>query len=188
MPISVYIDNNIWDFLFERKIDLATALPREEFCICITREAEFEIPPIRNHELKIFIETTIEKCKIPVDMFFGFRDETLSQSEQRTGGFDAGRFASSEEIAFMTQQRTPLKERHKKKNPKTGLYKDEADISIAARSFHSVVLSRDSKPGPINDAYKQGGQVVFLNEFDRANMTLRDFIKSKLTELGMPLT
>ena len=33
-PISVYIDNNVWDFLFHRGIDLAKALPKEEFCIC----------------------------------------------------------------------------------------------------------------------------------------------------------
>ena len=45
-PLTVYLDNNVWDFLFRRAINLAEALPKDEFCVCITREAEFEIPPI----------------------------------------------------------------------------------------------------------------------------------------------
>jgi len=182
MPISVYIDNNVWDFLFNSKIDLSVALPSEEFCICITREAEFEIPPIQNikPELKEFIKTSIKKCDISTDSFFGLYDETVSQSEQRVDGLDVGRLASQEEIAFMDQQRTPLKLRHQKKSLKTKLYKDEADISIAARSFHSVVLSFDGKGGPINDAYKQGGKVIFLTNFEQSNLSLSDFIKRNL--------
>ena len=26
MPISVYLDNNVWDFLFDRQLDLAVEL------------------------------------------------------------------------------------------------------------------------------------------------------------------
>ena len=50
--------------------------------------------------------------------------------------------------------------------------------SLAARSFHSVVLSLDAKAGPINDAYQQGGKVVFLTDFDKSGMSLSDFIKA----------
>lgn len=179
MAISVYIDNNIWDFLFERKLNLAVELPRDEFCICITREAEFEIPPIplEKAELKSFIDDTIAKCGIRTDWIFGFNDDSLSQSEQRFAGFDQGRWASQDEIDFMVQQRTPLTVRTTKKNRKTGLYKDEADIALAARSFHSIVLSLDAKRGPINDAYTQGGKVVFLTDFDQSCVSLSDFIK-----------
>jgi hypothetical protein len=46
MPIGVYIDNNVWDFLFERNLDLSVELPSADFCLCLTSEAEFEIPPI----------------------------------------------------------------------------------------------------------------------------------------------
>ena len=75
----------------------------------------------------------------------------------------------------MNQQSTPLTPGKKKK---TKLYKDEADISLATRSFHSVVLSLDAKRGPINNAYKQGGKVVFLTDFDKSGKSLRDFIKA----------
>lgn len=177
MAIGVYIDNNVWDFLFSRNLDLSIELPREDFCICLTREAEFEIPPIPSAALKAFIDATISKCVIRTDSFFGFNDESLPQSEQRVGGFDVGRWASAEEIAFMRQQRTQL---GLSKKRKTKLYKDEADISLAARSFHSVVLSLDAKTGPINDAYKQGGKVVFLTDFDKSGMSLSAFVKAAL--------
>jgi hypothetical protein len=84
--ITVYLDNNIWDFLYDHKLDLGAELPREEFCVCITRETEFEIPPIQSCELKAFIKATIERCAIQTDSFFGFNDDSLPQSEQRVGG------------------------------------------------------------------------------------------------------
>lgn len=177
MAISVYIDNNVWDFLFKRQIDLSVELPRDEFCLCLTREAEFEIPPIplEKAELKAFIEATIAKCGIQTDSFFGFNDDSLPPDEQRYGGWDVGRWITPEEMAFITQQRTALKDSKKRL---TKLYPGEADISLAARSLHSVILSLDAKAGPINDAYKQGGKVVFLTDFDKSGISLSDFIKT----------
>jgi hypothetical protein len=173
MAISVYVDSNVWDFLFERQLDLAKELPRDEFCLCLTREAEFEIPPMPP-EKRAFAEATIAKCGIQTDVFFGFNDDSVPPDEQRVGGFDIGRFASQEEMAFFAQQKTPLQPG---KRAKTKLFKKEADISLAARSFHSVVLSLNTR-GPINNAYKQGGKVVFLTDFDKSGMSLRDFIKA----------
>jgi len=181
-PISVYIDNNVWDFLFLHQIDLSAALPRPDFCICITREAEFEIPPIRENKpwLEEFIRASISKCLVEVDSYFGFYDERFPSEQQRVSGFNSGRFADIEELEFMQQQRTPLKERHSRMRPKTGLFQDEADISLAARAKHSVVLSLDQKKGPINDAYLQGGNVVFLAEFDPARASLAEYIRAAL--------
>ena len=178
MPISVYIDNNVWDFLFERKIDLSLELPRDEFCLCLTREAEFEIATIPPGKVDPqFIEETVRKCTIEVRPYFGFYDENHSPAEQRVSGFDQGYWASREELAFIDQQKTRLGE---VKKPKTGLYTNEADISFAARAFQSAVLTLDNK-GPINDAYKQGGKVVFLNDFDARGLSLKDFIKMHIS-------
>lgn len=179
MTISVYIDNNVWDFLYSRKIDLSVELPRTEFCLCMTREAEFEIPPIPIEKagLKKFIQDTINKCVIEPHSYFGFYDPAHSDSEQRVGGFNQGRFASLDEVAFIEQQKTRL---GTTKKALTKLYKNEADISVAARAIHSVVLTLDKKVGPINDAYKQGGNVVFLNDFDSSGLTLKEFILHSL--------
>jgi hypothetical protein len=180
MPISVYIDNNVWDFLFDRQMDLAAELPRDEFCICITREAEFEIPPMPP-EKRAFAEATIARCGITTDVFFGFNDDSRPAEEQRVAGFDQGRWASREEFAFITQQRTALKDRVRPSK----LYGGEADLSLAARSVHAVVLTLDRKRGPINKAYEQGGRVVFLTAFEKSGLSLRDFIHAALAPHGL---
>lgn len=178
--ISVYIDNNVWDFLFERNLDLIQELPDTDFCLCMTREAEFEIPPIpaEKADLKTFVEKTI-KAGVKTDYLFGFSSSSLPASEQRVGGFGSGRFADLKETEFMSQQRTSLSAKF---NEKTRLYKNEADISVAARSFAGIVLSLDAKKGPLNTAYQAGGQVVFLTDFDSSGQTLREFIATKLQE------
>jgi hypothetical protein len=176
MPIGVYIDNNVRDFLFQRQLDLAAELPRDEFCFCMTREEEFEIPviPPEKPALRDFIEASIERAVVKTDSFFGFYVDAHAPDEQRMGGSNVGRWATQEELAFLEQQRTSLGS----KRP-TKLYKNEADRSIAACAFHSVVLTLDRKTGPINQAYKQGGRVVFLTEFDRSGKTLAEFIKAE---------
>lgn len=183
MPISVYIDNNVWDFLFDRQMDLAAELSRDEFCVCITREAEFEIPPMPS-EKRAFVEATIARCQIKTDTFFGFANPALPANEQRVGGFGHGRWISPEEQAFIQQQRTALKDT---KRP-TGLHKGEADLSIAARAVHSVVLSFDAKTGPINSAYTRGGKVIFLTDFEKSGLSLREFIHAKLNGGGKSIT
>jgi hypothetical protein len=87
--INVFIDSNVWNFLFERQIDLAVALPSDRFCPYVLREAEFEVAsiPPKKAALKAFVETTIEKHGIRTDRFFGFRNLSLPSDEQRVGGF-----------------------------------------------------------------------------------------------------
>lgn len=142
MKTRVYIDNNVWDFLFSRRINLSIELPTSEFCLYMTREAEFEIPPIPNGkaDLKEFIDDTIKKCVIKIEKYFGFFDENHSEEEQRVGDADVGRWITSEESRFIEQQKTKI---GTVKKAQTRLYKNEADISIAARAMHYVVITSD---------------------------------------------
>ncbi len=172
MQTTVFIDGNVWDFLLERKIDLATELPADEFRIFITREAEFEIA-LMPSEKKSFAEATIASCDIKTDTFFGFNDDKIPSSEQRIAGFDQGRWASEKELAFMAELNSALKPTMRP----TKLYKNEADISLAARSFHAVVLTLDDKKGPLSEAYRQGGSVVFLTDYGKSGLSLREFIR-----------
>ncbi len=155
--IGIFIDGNVWNFLYERGLDLATELTRSKF---------------GKPELDDYIRRTIESCDMRTDSFFGFFDDTKPIGEQRFGGFDVGRFASLEEIEFISKQRASNVVRP------TRLQKHEADISLAARSFHSVVLTMDKKSPALRAAREAGGRVVWLNEFDPSKHTLAEFIKT----------
>lgn len=173
--ISVYIDANVWNLLFDHQIDLTAEFPANQYCLCMTREAEFEIPPIPEEkaELKTFINTTVQRAVKTVPLF-GFYDESVPVDEQRYGGGDQGCFASEAELAFMAQQRSTIGARMK---AKSRLYPNEADVALASRSFESVVLTLDAKKGPLNTAYQQGGQVVFLDQFLTSGLCLRAFVE-----------
>jgi hypothetical protein len=177
MTTAIFLDNNIWDFLLKRGMDLATELPAKDFSLFITREAEFEIAPIppEKGELKAFIENAFRRCSIKTHSYLGFDDPRHADGDQRVSGCDVGFFASPDEIDFIRQQTNRV---GIIKKPSTRLFRNEADVSLAARSFHSIVLTLDSKPGPLKDAFEQGGRVVFLTAFDASGMKLRDYIES----------
>ena len=40
--IAITLDNKVWNFLFQRNVDLAAELPLDRFAIFITREVEIE--------------------------------------------------------------------------------------------------------------------------------------------------
>ena len=176
MLSHIYIDHNVWDFLYERNIDLAKELPSENFALHLTREAVFEISPTPDSK-RSYIEKTILRCNIDVKPYFGFYDDQHSLSEQRMGGLGFGYLASEEEAIFIQSQKPKLSV---SKKPKTGLFKNEADIALAARSFHSIVLTLDKKPGPLKNALSQGGKVVFLGEIDTSILSLQEFIFSAI--------
>jgi hypothetical protein len=145
--IVVALDGNVWNFLFDRNLDLAVELPANEFCFIQTREAEFELSTGKP-DLDAFIKKTMNRSNVRTDYLFGFADSSEPASEQRYGGFNVGRFASPEEIAFLAQHKTPEIERP------TKLRKHEADIALAARSFGSVVVTLDRKSAPLRDGPK----------------------------------
>ncbi|MBX2834507.1 MAG: hypothetical protein KTR28_06010 [Micavibrio sp.] len=62
MIIDVFLDNNVWNFLFANNIDLSNELPSDEFKICITREVEFETQaiPDKKAELRKYIKNAIK--------------------------------------------------------------------------------------------------------------------------------
>jgi len=72
--IALTLDNNVWNFLYDRNIDLAVELPRERFAIFITREVEIEtlaIPATTKAALKQFIARTVAECEIATTWVFG---------------------------------------------------------------------------------------------------------------------
>src|ERR1700679_2933672 len=94
--IAVTLDNNVWDFLFLRELDLASELPLDQFAIFITREVEIETTAIPAHPSKValkeYIARTIVSCDIRTTSVFGFA--TAGPGPQRYGGFGHGTWQS----------------------------------------------------------------------------------------------
>ncbi|HHQ4779536.1 TPA: hypothetical protein ACSP0C_003292 [Aeromonas veronii] len=182
IPISVFIDNNVWNLLFEHKIDISQELPRPDFGLSITREATFEIEPLRTKkpELYDFIMNSIDSSQIEEDCFFGFYDETLPPEKQRNGGFGCGRFISQEESDYLVSLNENINRNSVRKA--TGLFKNEADVSVTIRSIHSIVLTLDVKPGPLRKAMDCGMKVISLEQFDPSGESLKEYIMRELPQ------
>jgi hypothetical protein len=82
--------DHVWNFLFDRKIDLAAELTPAEFALFITQEVEIEGMAIPDEAskapLKDYIARTIAACSVRTTSVFGFA--TTSGGPQRLGGFD----------------------------------------------------------------------------------------------------
>lgn len=176
--IAVTLDNNAWDFLFARKIDLAVELPSNEFVIFITREVEIESMAIPNTEsktmLKDYIVQTIVRCGIKTTAVFGFA--TDGPGPQRVGGFDQGTWQSQTEREFYDAIREPYLLGRKETNSQ--LTQNEADAAVGAQSFFSIVLTceKPAKPGPLRFAAEHGGKILYLPGIDQSELTLKAYI------------
>lgn len=97
--IAITLDNNVWNFLYDRNVDLSVELPRESFAIFITSEVEIEtlaIPSTASKSLlKGFIARTIVDCGVTTAWVFGF--DSRGPGPQRYGGFDQGTWQSQTE-------------------------------------------------------------------------------------------
>ncbi|MES1936695.1 hypothetical protein [Salinisphaera hydrothermalis] len=175
--IPIFLDNNVWDFLFERRdsICLSRELPATEFDLAIVREIEFEMPPMPDNKRRFACEQ-IRGAKVRTRWFFGFVDPKIPPDKQRIGGWDKGEWASPAQRDFMQSQQ----HRIGRQRP-TGLYANEADIALAARSLCAIVLTNNSE-AIFNDAEKQGGTIVHLNCFDEVGVSLRSFIERAATQ------
>lgn len=176
--IAVSIDNNAWDYFFEHGIDLASELPNDQFVLFITREVEIEGYPLDRNaskaKLAAFIADTKAKAQIQTSLIFGFNDPNAVH--QRYGGWDQGTWQSQTEREYYEAVRGPFLA-NRPTRPATTLTKNEADASVGARSFSSVVLTSEgsSKSGPIQYAAENGGKVLFLREID-PGMSLREAV------------
>jgi hypothetical protein len=176
--IAVTLDNNVWDFLFEREIDLAAELPSDEFVIFITREVEIESMAIPDTEaktmIKKYIARTKARCGIKTTAVFGFA--TDGPGPQRVGGFDQGTWQSQTEREFYDAIRQQYLLGRRERNSQ--LTQNEADAAVAAQSFFSIALTceRPETPGPLRFAAEHGGKVLYLPDIDRSGLILKAYI------------
>jgi hypothetical protein len=176
--IAVTLDNNVWDFLFARKIDLAAELPADEFAVFITREVEIESMAIKDTEakalLKDYTAQTIARCGIKTTAVFGFA--TDGPGPQRVGGWDQGPWQSQTEREFYDAIRQPYLLGRRETNSQ--LTQNEADAAVAAQSFFSIALTceKPGNPGPLRFAAEHGGRVLYLRNIALSGLTLKAYI------------
>jgi hypothetical protein len=185
--MNIFIDNNVWDQLFLRNVDLNIHFPKDQYSIFVTSEGVFEvaqIPPGAKKGLKKYIEKYI-KDYVMEDSIFGFNDPNLPLDEQRVSGFEFGRFGSLVENEIRTKLVSEYGSTKKRKSSQI-LYSQEADIELATRSIDNIVLTLDKKKGPLKDAKELGGNVVFINLSEIEGLSADEFvnyIKIKISDL-----
>ncbi|ASK99062.1 hypothetical protein [Xanthomonas citri] len=183
MTIAIYIDSCAWNYLHDRAIDLATELPSDIYTLHLTREVEIELEAIPNggkkEALKAYIFASIERCSIKTASVFGFQtleSDGLPSKAQVYGGFGQGTFQSDADRKFYALPEVKCQLRGKSSR-KTGLSNNQADASLAARSFGAFVLTNDEKPGPLKLAANKGGKIVYLaEEVDKSGLTLGEYM------------
>lgn len=189
--ISIFLDNNVWDFFHENCINLCEVFSSNWFNISVTKHVEFESAAISSpgkETLKSFIDNTMESC-VTVRSYFGFFDDRFSESQQRAGGgsclFNSNRCGGEFSNLGAEAFRKELIEMYPQSNDvskikKSGMMPNETDIDLAVRSMNAIVLTCDCKPGPLKIAAERGHFVVFLNDYTDKSSCLLSYICSKL--------
>ena len=129
---DIYLDANVWNLVFDNKIDLIYEFPKSKFRLLQTREAEFEnnaIPEDKS-DLKEFIQKEIERCKVQTIRIFGFEDSSTPDNERRFGGFEKSSvWITSKEKGFRDEQKEKIGKLKKSK-----LYNNEACLLYTSPS------------------------------------------------------
>lgn len=185
--IAIFFDSCSWNRLFELNIDLATELPNDQFDLFMTKEvSSFELDAIPDNDakrlLKTYISKQIKSANVKTFSYFGFSSyNDPPEYKSRVGGFGEGFFASYRDLGYIKRFEVP-----KGKEKKSGLYRNEADASLAVHACTGKVVltaERKNKPGPLKEARSLGGKVIYLEDFDYDNSTMRLFILEALNNL-----
>jgi len=191
VTIAVYIDSCAWNYLYKKEVDLAKELPQIQFSIHVTREVEIELAAIPDFgrdgtdkgPLKAYIKQCISGAPVKTSYVFGFQtlepDGTPSPI-QVYGGFNIGAWQSVEERNFYTMPELEQQLRSGKK-AKSGLGKNQADASLAAKSLSSIVLTNEriNKTGPLKLASEVGGKVVHLqDQVEPSGLSIGSYLSS----------
>lgn len=180
----IFIDSCTWDVFFEFRLNLLEVFPSDEFQIMMTKEVrDFEIEAIPANAEKIalieYIQGQIRVGEVLTDAYFGFaEDQSPSSYRPRVEGFGKGRWITDEEGRFFEYFKSEAA--NAKDN---GLYKNEADASLAVRACTvGIVITAEKRKngGPLKKAAALGAAIVFLKEWDRASMLLQEYLRNEV--------
>ena len=188
MKTGVFIDSCAWNELCSDNVDLTEVFPYDRYSLHVTREVEIELLAIQptgkngtdNRKLKTYIADSIAAHSVQTTSVFGFAsvepDGSLSQV-QVYGGFGQGTWQSEADRRWYASDEVKSLVVNKGKR-ESGLAKNQADASLAVRSFTSIVLTNEGKEksGPLRLAVAHGGRVVYLADVKESKLSLKDYI------------
>lgn len=168
MKTEIFLDNNIFDLLYDKNINLLSELSPIEYSFHIIKEINYEIEPIPHKEKKLFIQNLVNN-HISIESYFGFYNNDHPSNMQRCGGFNEGKFFSlsrnKKELDFLNKHKSYISQTLKN----SGLYHNETDLALAAKSFNDnqYVITLNVNGGPLKKAYEEGGKVILLYKDDK---------------------
>ena len=184
MRTKLYFDNNAWDVLFKFNVNINSELPSSEYEILITKEAEFEIPGMPA-EKREYVDKSMKLSDVKTDTYFGYYNPAFSSDEQRVAGYGSvddhkigGRYATLAEAEFLKDESLTISKTKKK----TGLFGNEADVSLGARSLIEVVVTGDDKKALKRARTNWGGSIIDIKKYD-GSIPFRDFLISEIAAL-----
>lgn len=184
MRKKLYFDNNAWDILFEFNVNINSELPSSEYEILITKEAEFEIPGMPA-EKRDYVDKSMKLSDVKTDIYFGHYNPALPSNEQRVTGYGSlgnneagGRYATIAEDGFLKNESSTISKIKKK----TGLFGNEADVSLGARSLIEVVVTGDDKKALKRARARWGGSIIDIKKYD-GSIPFGDFLTSEIAGL-----
>ncbi len=188
--MRVFLDNNMWNYLADNKIDLLYYFPRNSYELFITTHGKYEILQLVKEDKQYVKEFALEALKSIVreDAVFGFYSELFPKEYQRSSGFDVGRWFDKSESLVKSELTSKYGTSEKRKESQI-LFKEEADIELAVRSKNSPVITFDAnKSGPLLYALNQGWQVISLDVERSRNISSSEFMQEIVSAVDAKTT
>lgn len=183
--LKIFIDNNFWDYLVDNNLSLESYFPEARFSLYITTHGKYEIfqMPETCCVVKDYAQKYLDSGMVKEDTIFGFYSDLFPEEYQRSSGFGKGRFSTTEEQVVLRE----LLEKYgtiEKRHDSQILFKQEADIQIAARSiFHPIITFDSKKKGALNYISKNEGKVIFLSRKESESISPSKFMENLLTRI-----
>ncbi|MFD1006773.1 hypothetical protein [Oceanisphaera ostreae] len=187
--MRVFLDNNMWDYFADNKVDINEFLPENEYELAITTHGKYEILQIPEHRMHVkeYALKALDN-RVKIDAVFGFYSDLFPVEYQRSSGFSKGRLSSDSEGEVRASLIKKYGSTEKRKKSQI-LFKEEADIELAVREkFHAVVTFDANKNGPLLDALNNGWKVISLNLKDSRESSVRLFMANLVERLDYKKT
>jgi len=177
--VRVFLDNNFWDYLADNEVDILHYFPKGNYELLITTHGKYEIFQMVREDKKYVKDFALKAFEFAVreDPIFGFYSDLFPKEYQRSSGYGIGRFCDKSESLVRRELFSKYGSFQKRKESQI-LFKEEADIELAARSKNSPVVTFDAnKSGPLRYALDQGWQIISLDIARSKNIASDDFMR-----------